>query len=195
MKKPTLILISLLILIIILIIVLSFTKGGYAERIIDEIKARGIMEYTAAEAVEMAINKCTQCHTLDNIKKYCDRCGPPFIVVVHQMKKYAIPQWRQKYPKSRISDITDFQAATIVQVWNSSIGNWEKGWRKEDLEKLLEGDQPLLRLLNTPAEDRKIERALSKEEMSPAEKYQREMMGVNPGSHEDHSGQDHEEHQ
>lgn len=189
MKRFILLLIPIVVLII--IVILFFTKGGYAQRIIGEIKARGLMEYTDGEAVEIAINKCTQCHALDNIKKYCDRCGPPFIVVVHQMRRYAIPQWRQKYPKSRISDITDSQAVAIVQVWNSSIGNWEKGWRKEDLEKLLEGDQPLLRLLNTPSEKRKIERALSKEEMSPAEKYQREMTGVKSSDQEDHSGQDH----
>ena len=86
--------------------------------------------------------------------------------------------WRAKYPKAKISDITDSQAVAIVQVWNGTIGNWEKGWKKEDLERLLEGNQALLKLLNTPVEQRKIEKAISKEEMSPAEKYQREMLNM-----------------
>ncbi len=46
------------------------------------------------------------------------------------------------------------------------------------MERLLEGNQVLLKLLNTPVEQRKIEKAISKEEMSPAEKYQREMLNM-----------------
>lgn len=176
MKKR--ILIPALILVTVSLSTGVLTWGGYGDKIIGEIKARGLMEYTAEESIEMAVKKCTQCHTIDNVKNYCDRCGPPFIVVIHSMRKYAIPAWKQKYPDSKISEITDSQAVAITQVWNATIGNWEKGWNKKDLEKLLEGDQPLLVLLNTPSEERRIERAISKEVMSPSEKYQREMMDV-----------------
>ena len=176
MKRP------ILILIIILILIAAgaffFTKSGYSQKVMGEIKARGLMEYTTGEAIEMTLNKCSQCHSVEQIKKYCDRCGPPFIVVVHNMTKHAIPMWRAKYPKRKISDITDSQAAAIVQVWNGTIGNWEKGWRREDMERMLEGNQALLKLLHTPVEQRKIEKAISKEEMSPAEKYQREMLNM-----------------
>ena len=176
MKKPILIL--LIILIFISISAFLITKGGYGQKIMSEIKAKGFIEYNVAEAVEMATNKCSQCHSIDNIKRYCDRCGPPFIVVVHNMRKYEIPQRRNRDSKLKISDITDSQAAAIVQVWNATIGNWEKGFRKEDIERLLEGDKPLLALLNTPFEKRKIENSLSNGEMTHAEKFQREKMEV-----------------
>ena len=176
MKK--LILILLVILIFIPISVFFFTKGGYGQKIMGEIKARGIIAYNVSEAVEMATNKCSQCHAIDQIKKYCDRCGPPFIVVVHNMRKYAIPQWRERNRDTQLSDITDSQAAAIVQVWNATIGNWEKGFKRDDIERLLEGDKPLIALLNTPFEKRKIESSLSKGEMTHAEKFQRGLMEV-----------------
>ncbi len=176
MKKPVLIL--LVILVFIAISAVFFIKGDYGQKIMGEIKARGIIEYNVAEAVEMATNKCSQCHAIDQIKRYCDRCGPPFIVVVHNMRKYEIPQRRNRDSKLKISDITDSQAAAIVQVWNATIGNWEKGFKREDIERLLEGDKPLIALLNTPFEKRKIESSLSTGEMTHAEKFQREKMGV-----------------
>lgn len=176
MKKPILIL--LIILIFVSISAFLFTNSGYGHKIMGEIKARGIIDYNVAEAVEMATNKCSQCHSIDQIKKYCDRCGPPFIVVVHNMRKYAIPQWKERNRDTQLSNITDSQASAIVQVWNATIGNWEHGWKREDIERLLEGDKPLVALLNTPFEKRKIESSLSSGEMTHAEKFQREKMGV-----------------
>src|SRR4030067_3876544 len=97
MKRPVLIL--LIISLLIAAGAFFFTKSGYSQKVIGEIKARGLMEYTTGEAIEMTLNKCSKCHSTDQIKKYCDRGGPPFLVVVHTMTNYAIPMWRTKYPE------------------------------------------------------------------------------------------------
>ena len=64
------------------------------------------------------------------------------------------------FRSERLPAISDNEAVTIVQVWNALIGNWEEGWRKKDLITLLHDDKALIKLLDTPPSERKIEAAL-----------------------------------
>jgi hypothetical protein len=48
----------------------------------------------------------------------------------------------------------------ITQVWNGLVGNWEPDWGNKDINKLLQGDQALIRLAETPVDQRPIEMAL-----------------------------------
>jgi hypothetical protein len=121
------------------------------------LKAEGYIKYSADEAVELAHKKCVQCHSIDKTAKYCMRCGPPFVVVVHNMRTL-ISKDRDKY--AGLGEIKDGEAVAIAQVWNALVGNWEDSWRKEDLKKLLENDAALIRLMNTPVKERPIEAAL-----------------------------------
>ena len=121
------------------------------------LKAEGYLKYTVAEAVELAHKKCVQCHSIDKTAKYCMRCGPPFVVVVHNMRTL-IAKDKDKYRD--IEDIRDGEAVAIAQVWNALVGNWEDTWRKEDLKKLLENDALLIKLVDTSVKDREIEVAL-----------------------------------
>lgn len=65
--------------------------------IIGEAKAEGYVAYTPAEAYGLADRICTQCHTAERIKRYCMRCGPPFIVLVPHMQtfiqNYRLPEY------------------------------------------------------------------------------------------------------
>ncbi|MBI3752691.1 MAG: hypothetical protein HY266_01435 [Deltaproteobacteria bacterium] len=130
------------------------------------LRAEGYLEYSAQGAVELAHRKCAQCHGIDKTAKYCMRCGPPFIVVVHNMRTL-IAKSKDRY--GGIEDIKDGEAAAITQVWNALVGNWEDTWRKEDLQKLLENDNALIKLLNTPVKERKIEMALKGKTAAGAE--------------------------
>ncbi|MBI3397682.1 MAG: hypothetical protein HY026_00330 [Deltaproteobacteria bacterium] len=121
------------------------------------LKAGGYIQYNVAEATELAHKKCAQCHSIDKTAKYCMRCGPPFVVVVHNMKTFIA---QQKNKLAGLEDIKDGEAVAITQVWNALVGNWEDTWRKEDLTKLLDNDTPLLKLMNTPVKERWIEVAL-----------------------------------
>lgn len=121
------------------------------------LKAEGYLKYSAAEAVELAHKKCVQCHSIDKTAKYCMRCGPPFVVVVHNMRTL-IGKDKEKY--RGIEKIRDGEAVAITQVWNALVGNWEDSWRKQDLAKLLENDAALIKLMNTPVKEREIEVAL-----------------------------------
>ena len=105
----------------------------------------------------LAYDRCGGCHEEEKITKYCARCGPPFIVVANFMKKYVEVTNSQG---GSIRPFTSPELVAIIQVWNGLVGNWEKDWRKEDLERLLKHDPELLALLNTPAEKRPIEMAL-----------------------------------
>lgn len=136
-----------------------FTAWTFKEKIVSSLKAKGCIEFTPDEAVTLAYSKCGTCHNIDKITKYCFRCGPPFIVVVHNMKKLTALE-RQKPGREGLPDFTDAESVAIAQVWNALIGNWEEGWRKEDMEKLLKGDEALIKLLHTPQTSRKIELAL-----------------------------------
>lgn len=92
-------------------------------------------------------------------KKYCMRCGPPFIVVVPHMQTF-IQNYRVAKPGLKIENITEIQAAVIVQVWNALVGNWEGDFREADIIKML-GDYELLKALyKIPPEKRHIEAAL-----------------------------------
>jgi len=129
------------------------------DRIAGSLKSAGYLEYTPDEALEIAYGKCSGCHNTAKITNYCFRCGPPFIVVVHNMRTL-IALEKGKPGKEWLKNLTDSEAVAIVQVWDALIGNWEEGWRKEDLVKMLQGDQALIDLLNIPPSERKIEAAL-----------------------------------
>lgn len=137
------------------------TTWTYRDKIVLHLKGKGYLEYTPDEAVTLAYTKCGTCHSIDKITKYCFRCGPPFIVVVHNMKEL-IEIERVKPGRESLPAITDAEGVAIAQVWNALIGNWEEGWRKEDLKRLMKNDEALVKLLDTPQSQRKIEMALYK---------------------------------
>lgn len=111
---------------------IMMVPNAVREYIISEAKAEGYMPYTPAEAYDLANRICTQCHSLERIKKYCMRCGPPFIVLVPHMQTF-IQNYRIAKPELKIENITEVQAAVIVQVWNATVGNWEKDFREVDI--------------------------------------------------------------
>lgn len=127
------------------------------EQVLAEAKYRGYIAYTADEAVSLAYKRCSTCHTADKMTLYCSRCGPPFIVTVHSMKKY-VDLMNQKGGNFR--PFSDAEAVAIVQAWNALVGNWEHGWGLTNINKLLQGDRALMRLAETPLEQRPIEMAL-----------------------------------
>lgn len=147
-----------IILLVVLAVILAVI-GVFWRDAVDKLKADGYMAYTPAEAEQLAYSKCSQCHNSERIAKYCLRCGPPLIVVVHNMK--SLIRLEREKGRHGLESYTDSQAVAIAQVWNALVGNWEYTWRKQDLVKLLEGDQALLKLLDTPLEQRPIEVALA----------------------------------
>lgn len=161
-----------IIILIALAVVLAFI-GVFWRDALSRLKADGYVAYTTSEAETLAYTKCGQCHSAERIAKYCLRCGPPLIVVVHNMK--ALIRMEREKGRHGIEGYTDAQAVAIAQVWNALVGNWEYTWRKQDLVKLLEDDQALLKLLDTPVKERPIEVALAgktapgayKEEQTP----------------------------
>lgn len=148
-------------LLLIFILAISASAWVFRGKINLYLKSKGCLEYTPDEAVSLAYTKCSTCHSIDKITKYCFRCGPPFIVAVHNMKTL-IEIERKKPDKESLPVITDAESVVIAQVWNALMGNWEEGWRKEDLKRLLKGDDALIKLLDTPPAQRKIEQALYK---------------------------------
>ena len=138
---------------------LLFVPNSLGSALIKEIKAKGYIAYTPQEAIELAYNRCSTCHSEEKMLKYCSRCGPPFIVVTHFMKKYT------EITNARNLDInlpqfSDAEISAITQTWNALIGNWESDWPIEDLRKLLGNDHALIELLELPPEQRPIEAAL-----------------------------------
>jgi hypothetical protein len=127
------------------------------ERMLAEAKYRGYLSYTPDEAVTLAYSRCTTCHNAEKILHYCARCGPPFIIVSHSMKKY-VELANQK--GGEFKPFSDAELVTITQAWNGLIGNWEPDWGLKDINKLLQGDRALIRLAETPLEGRPIEKAL-----------------------------------
>jgi len=125
--------------------------------LLDEAKYRGYLDYSPDEAVTLAYTRCTTCHPAEKMLKYCARCGPPFIVVSQSMKKYT-ELMNQK--GGNFKPFSDAEAVAITQVWNGLVGNWEPDWATKDINKLLQGDQALIRLAGTPIEKRPIELAL-----------------------------------
>lgn len=126
-------------------------------KLLAEARYQGYLAYTPDEAVTIAYTRCSTCHTADKMLKYCARCGPPFIVVAHSMKKY-VELSNQK--QQRFRPFSDAEMVAITQAWNGLVGNWESGWGEKNLRKLLQGDAALIRLLETPLEQRTIELAL-----------------------------------
>lgn len=127
------------------------------DQILSEAKYRGYLPYTTDEAVTLAYNRCTTCHPAEKMLKYCARCGPPFIVVSQSMKKYTALM-NQK--GGNFKPFSEAETVAITQVWNGLVGNWEPDWAAKDIKKLLQGDQTLIRLAETPIEKRPIELAL-----------------------------------
>jgi len=138
---------------------LFLVTGGLWGGGMGRLKAAGYIPYTMVEAQELAYTRCIQCHPIDKVTKYCMRCGPPFVVVVHNMKKL-ISLERGKPGREFLKGMTDAEAVVTTQVWNVLVGNWEDTWREQDLIRLLEGDKAQIRLLETPVKERQIEVAL-----------------------------------
>ncbi len=120
-------------------------------------KAKGLLAYTPEEATELAYSRCTTCHGADKVLQYCSRCGPPFVVVAHSMKKFVE---LANLKIEIVKPFSDAELIAITQVWNALVGNWEGDWRQQDIKKLLRGDEALIGLAETPLEERPIEWAL-----------------------------------
>jgi len=71
---------------------------------------------------------------------------------------------------------SDAEAIAIAQVWNGLVGNWEPDWGSKDVHKLLQGDQALIRLAETPIEKRPIELALKNKQAPGSHKENREVI-------------------
>jgi hypothetical protein len=138
---------------------LLFIPNPLGEQIITGAKAKGYLAYTPEEAVDLAYKRCSTCHSEQKILLYCARCGPPFIVVTHFMKKY-VELMNQQGNGAGVEQFTDAELLAITQVWNGLIGNWESDWPRKDLKKLLGEDRALIRLLETPVAQRPIEAKL-----------------------------------
>lgn len=136
---------------------LILVPNPLGKTIIQTAKAKGYLSYTPAEAVTLAYNRCTTCHDEQKIVKYCARCGPPFIVVIHFMRKNVEIATSQG---KNVEPFSDAELVTITQVWNALVGNWESDWPRKDIKKLLRGDRALIHLFETPVEERPIEMAL-----------------------------------
>ncbi len=131
----------------------------YKDNILFDLKARGYLEYTTDEAVELAYDKCDRCHSIEKAVNYCPRCGPPFVIAIHNMK-ILIAKGVGNPGVKGFPTISDAEAVAITEVWNGLVGNWEEGWRKDDLIKMLQGDQALIDLLEIYPQNRPIESKL-----------------------------------
>ena len=145
---------GLLILVTVAAISAVAIPNPLSKQILAEAKYRGYFAYTTDEAVTLAYTRCTTCHNAEKMLKYCSRCGPPFIVVTHSMKKYT-ELMNQKGGQFKL--FSDAEAIAITQAWNGMVGNWEPDWDARDVKKLLQGDQALIRLAETPLKERPIE--------------------------------------
>jgi hypothetical protein len=155
--------------------VILFVPNPLGGAIITEAKAMGYIAYTPDEAIALAYQRCSTCHTEEKMLKYCSRCGPPFIVVAHFMKKYTEITNAQNNAVN-LKQFRDAEIVAIAQAWNALIGNWESDWPEKDLRKLLGKDQALIDLLATPAGQRPIEAAL-KNKLAPGS-YRRYGLGT-----------------
>ncbi len=147
---------------LIILVITATTSNPVSNRIKEEAKAKGYMEYTPLEAKKLAEIRCSQCHQLERIAKYCRRCGPPFVVVMTHMERL-MSQHQSRNPKKEILGLTKHQEVAVVQVWNALVGNWEADFRREDLVNMVgKHNGHLLALLDTPIEKRPIESGLMK---------------------------------
>ncbi len=126
-------------------------------QVLAEAKAKGYLSYSPEEATELAYRRCTTCHGAEKILQYCSRCGPPFVVVGHSMRKYIE---LSNLDSEKVKNFSNAELVAIVQVWNALVGNWESDWRQKDIVRLLQNDEVLIRLAKTPVEERPIEMAL-----------------------------------
>jgi len=140
-------------------LVAAFVPNPLRDLVVAKAKAEGYADYSPAQAYDLAKKICAQCHSEERIKKYCERCGPPFIVVVPHMQIF-MANYATTKPNLKIMNITQSQASAIVQVWNAVIGNWEGDFREKDVLKMIGGYDVLKTLYETPVEKRPIESAL-----------------------------------
>jgi hypothetical protein len=147
---------------------LVFIPNPLGKKILAEAKYRGYIDYTPEDAVTLAYSRCTACHDADKMLKYCSRCGPPFIVVAHTMKKY-VELMNKKGGNFR--PFSDAEIVAITQAWNALVGNWEPDWGLKDVRSLLKGDEALIKLAETPLEKRRIEVALKNKSAPGAYRY------------------------
>lgn len=148
---------------IFVVVVMSVAVSGAwlfvpLEQLGQAAKSRGYLAYTPDEAITLAYERCGSCHGIEKVLLYCSRCGPPFIVATHYMKKYVE---LANLDGNTVEAFSDAEIVAITQVWNALVGNWESDWREQDLRKLLGNDTALIELLNTPPEKRPIELALA----------------------------------
>ena len=162
--------VGLIFLVIVAAIGAVIIPNPLGKQILAEAKYRGYIAYTPDEAVTIAYTRCTTCHAADKMLKYCSRCGPPFIVVTHSMKKYT-ELMNQK--GGQFKPFSDAEAIAITQAWNGMVGNWEPDWGSKDIHKLLQGDPALIRLAETPIEKRPIELALKNKQAPGSHKEDR----------------------
>jgi hypothetical protein len=159
MKKIKILLLVLFSIILLLVLLIA-TPNSLGERIREEARAQGYLEYSPMQAKQLAETRCTQCHQVDRIAKYCSRCGPPFIVVITHMKRL-MAQSMERDPGKKILGLTKPQELVVVQAWNAMVGNWEGDFRREDMVSMIGNDNAhLLALLDTPIEKRKIEHGM-----------------------------------
>ncbi len=159
MRKGSIVIVALFVAVLGTGSLLLLIPNSLGHALINEAKAMGYISFTPEEAVELAYNRCSTCHSEEKMLKYCSRCGPPFIVVAHFMKKYTeITNARNN--GLHLRQFSDAEISAIAQTWNALIGNWESDWPKKDLRKLLGEDQALIDLLELPVEQRPIEAAL-----------------------------------
>lgn len=169
MKKHKLIA-GLIIFLIVAAIGAVAIPNPLSKLVLDEAKYRGYLPYTTDEAVTLAYSRCTTCHPAEKMLKYCSRCGPPFIVVTRSMKKYTELLIQKG---GNLKPFSDAEAIAIAQVWNGLVGNWEPDWGSKDVHKLLQGDSALIRLAETPIENRPIEMALKNKQAPGSHKENR----------------------
>ena len=155
--KKLLWLVGLPLFIAVLIGGLLLTPNPLGRHVLAASKAKGYLAYTPDEATALAYNRCTTCHGAEKVLQYCSRCGPPFVVVAHAMKKYVE---LSNLNSEKVRPFSNAELTAIVQVWNALVGNWEGDWRQKDIKRMLRGDRALIRLVETSWDERPIEATL-----------------------------------
>lgn len=172
MKKYALV-VGLFVFVIVAAIGVVAIPNPVGAQILAEAKYRGYIPYTPDEAVTLAYSRCTTCHPAEKMLKYCSRCGPPFVVVSQSMKKYTELMIQKG---GNFKPFSDAETVAITQVWNGLVGNWEPDWGSKDIKKLLQGDQALIRLAETPIEQRSIEMAMKNKQAPGSHKEDRKII-------------------
>lgn len=172
MKKYALV-VGLFVFVIVAAIGVVAIPNPVGVQILAEAKYRGYIPYTPDEAVTLAYSRCTTCHPAEKMLKYCSRCGPPFVVVSQSMKKYTELMIQKG---GNFKPFSDAETVAITQVWNGLVGNWEPDWGSKDIKKLLQGDQALIRLAETPIEQRPIEMAMKNKQAPGSHKEDRKII-------------------